>query len=315
MASGTSSAAPKELFRYADRALAIDGELLGQSASLAGALEHFASTCTEPEFQVSVAGLDGNLSRFSHEAEPIDGWVRWVGLAFANADKGASLLWDRVGTWIIALLVPVVAPVVIRWPPRVELPDWWPRRATEPEMPSPIEPEAQLWTTPQRPNDPHPGKYYGYGVPTYYNPFHAGIDYAAQHEYDNGDPVPGDPIRPIGPGTIVRVRENINEEGFGYGWYVVVEHELKDGRKIYSVYAHLQDDPGLKVPSPVGPDDLIGEMGKTGTGIVHLHFELRTALPPEGLTIDPEEVFGNPDYDMKVPQIDELGPENETVST
>jgi murein DD-endopeptidase MepM/ murein hydrolase activator NlpD len=112
--------------------------------------------------------------------------------------------------------------------------------------------------------------YYKYGVPYASGP-HAG----QPHPGIDLDGSEGDALHPIGSGKVAKVAHDEK----GYGNYVVVEHELADGRKIYSLYAHLQNEPSLEIGAPVTPDTVIGNMGKTGKGAgdtPHLHLEIRT---------------------------------------
>jgi murein DD-endopeptidase MepM/ murein hydrolase activator NlpD len=69
----------------------------------------------------------------------------------------------------------------------------------------------------------------------------------------------------------------------GYGYFVIVDHGLIDGRQVSTLYAH---QPGLSVDvgMPVAKGQPIGSVGSTGlsTG-PHLHFEVRIA----GRPVDP----------------------------
>lgn len=93
--------------------------------------------------------------------------------------------------------------------------------------------------------------------------FHKGIDM---------NPGNGSPIQAISDGI---VREISRVDNGGLGAYVMIDHVI-DGRRITSVYAHMQEgsvnvDQGQSVQ--VG--DIIGLVGNTGqsTG-PHLHFEI-----------------------------------------
>lgn len=69
----------------------------------------------------------------------------------------------------------------------------------------------------------------------------------------------------------------------GYGYFVIVDHGIIDGRQVSTLYAH---QPGLSVDvgMPVAKGQPIGSVGSTGlsTG-PHLHFEVRIA----GRPVDP----------------------------
>lgn len=122
----------------------------------------------------------------------------------------------------------------------------------------------------------------------------------------------GTPVHPIGPGRVVVVRNDKT----GYGHYVVVEHVLHSGDKVYSLYAHLDDVPSVVVGERVGPDTVLGGMGASGGGsggTVHLHLEVRTSAGYQPFRpykdadgadwgkywLNPEEIVGNPSYAMQ----------------
>ncbi len=88
----------------------------------------------------------------------------------------------------------------------------------------------------------------------------------------------------IGEGTVL---VNKHEAG-GYGHYIMIEHTLTNGEKVYSLYGHLQEDAaprqaeGVAFTSPavgteiVGEDVVIGKEGETGyAGVPHVHFEVK----------------------------------------
>jgi len=125
---------------------------------------------------------------------------------------------------------------------------------------------------------------------------HNGIDIQPQ-PFDRGKTYP---VHPIGPGKVFRVEQEkkkddkgqpvLDEQGqpvlVGYGNYIIIEHELSDGSKVYTRYAHLASLPSLKKGTIVGLDTELGNMGQTGkaTG-PHVHLEVyRSAHPynPQG---------------------------------
>ncbi len=61
----------------------------------------------------------------------------------------------------------------------------------------------------------------------------------------------------------------------GFGFYIVIEHNVY-GTRFYSIYAH-NEDVLVEVGDIVEPGDQIATMGDSGTGSVHLHFEIRRA--------------------------------------
>ncbi|NLB70858.1 MAG: peptidoglycan DD-metalloendopeptidase family protein [Chloroflexi bacterium] len=84
-------------------------------------------------------------------------------------------------------------------------------------------------------------------------------------------------IHPIGPGKVVMIKTSKNKDGSysGYGHHIVIEHQLADGRKIRSTYAHMAEASPMKVGDTVDHDSVLGIMGSTGqsTG-PHLHLDI-----------------------------------------
>ena len=131
--------------------------------------------------------------------------------------------------------------------------------------------------------------------------FHAGIDLLLPE---------GDPVRPVGPGTLLGAwRREVN------GNYVVLTHPLvtEDGFRLHSLYLHLRDRtvgysavqkvlrrsaiarPWLE--RSVAGDEVIGRVGDTGYGeggVVHLHLQLewRREEDPAVVLFDPRPVLG-----------------------
>jgi murein DD-endopeptidase MepM/ murein hydrolase activator NlpD len=85
----------------------------------------------------------------------------------------------------------------------------------------------------------------------------------------------GERVFAVADGTIVYA-ENA---GPGWGNVVIIEHELADGRKIQSLYGHLQKI--LKTSGEVKFREQIGEVGNAdGKYLCHLHFEIREEICP-----------------------------------
>jgi murein DD-endopeptidase MepM/ murein hydrolase activator NlpD len=86
----------------------------------------------------------------------------------------------------------------------------------------------------------------------------------------------------------------------GFGNTIAIEHTLTTGKKIYSLYGHLQKfAEGLAEGSHVGPGCVIGTIGGTGYGCPdcygrHLHFEIKDP---------PSEISGD---DPRCPDLQEL---------
>ncbi len=97
----------------------------------------------------------------------------------------------------------------------------------------------------------------------------------------------GAPVFAVGDGKVIYNRFDAN----GYGRYIVLEHTLSSGQKIYSLYAHLQEG-GISSSTGGGsPTNFgIGQVVKQGTtlglegmtglanNIPHLHFEIKKTL-------------------------------------
>ena len=86
----------------------------------------------------------------------------------------------------------------------------------------------------------------------------------------------GEPVYAAGNGRIV-LAENA---GASWGNVVIIEHNLPDGKKIQTLYGHLQTI--LKTSGEVKKREQIGTIGNAdGKYFCHLHFELREENCPE----------------------------------
>jgi murein DD-endopeptidase MepM/ murein hydrolase activator NlpD len=86
----------------------------------------------------------------------------------------------------------------------------------------------------------------------------------------------GEPVFAAGNGKIV-FAENA---GAGWGNVVIIEHNLPNGKKIQTLYGHLQTI--LKTSGAVKKREQIGTVGNAdGRYFCHLHFELREENCPE----------------------------------
>ena len=96
---------------------------------------------------------------------------------------------------------------------------------------------------------------------------HLGEDWNAN---SGGNTDCGEPVFAAANGTIVYA-ENA---GIGWGNVVIIEHNLPDGKKVQTLYGHLQKI--LKTSGEVKRREQIGEVGNAdGKYLCHLHFELR----------------------------------------
>lgn len=87
----------------------------------------------------------------------------------------------------------------------------------------------------------------------------------------------GRPVYSTAPGRVVYV-DNDREGNFGS--FAVIEHSVYS-EKFYSVYAHLDETFTDMLGTQIDAGTQIGTMGKTPESadfVVHLHFEIRTAL-------------------------------------
>jgi hypothetical protein len=97
---------------------------------------------------------------------------------------------------------------------------------------------------------------------------HPGVDF---HDHEGAN------VYAIGEGVVVVNRNDPT----GYGHYLMIEHTLLTGEKIYSLYAHLAHDGASYTTPPVGTeirgqDVVIGIEGETGyAGVPHVHFEIK----------------------------------------
>jgi murein DD-endopeptidase MepM/ murein hydrolase activator NlpD len=80
----------------------------------------------------------------------------------------------------------------------------------------------------------------------------------------------GEPVYAAANGTITYAED----AGAGWGNVVIIEHSLPDGKKVQTLYGHLEKI--LKTSGEVKKREQIGTIGNAnGTYLCHLHFELR----------------------------------------
>ena len=111
-----------------------------------------------------------------------------------------------------------------------------------------------------------------YGVRTWLQSFHTGIDYAVSRL---------SPVLASQAGRVIKVGYAIPGNPWSsYGMMVIVQHSWREA----SVYAHLDDSRALpvEVGDPVYKGQTIGFIGMTGfTSGPHLHFEIRLDNVPK----------------------------------
>lgn len=102
------------------------------------------------------------------------------------------------------------------------------------------------------------------------NKMHNGIDLGG-----------GGPIYAANSGTVT-----VSRYDGGYGYYIVIDHGTIGGKKIETLYAHLQQNVKVSAGQKVSKGDTIATMGTTGSSTgVHLHFEVRE----NGKHVDPQK--------------------------
>ena len=85
----------------------------------------------------------------------------------------------------------------------------------------------------------------------------------------------GDPVYAIANGVIVYAQD----AGTGWGNVIIVEHTLPDGKKVESLYGHLQEI--LKMSGEVEKREQIARVGNAnGKYLCHLHLEIRDQSCP-----------------------------------
>ncbi len=96
---------------------------------------------------------------------------------------------------------------------------------------------------------------------------HLGEDWNAN---SGGNTDCGEPVYAAANGTITYAED----AGFGWGNVVIIEHNLPDGKKVQTLYGHLEKI--LKSSGEVKKREKIGTVGNAdGRYLCHLHFELR----------------------------------------
>lgn len=112
----------------------------------------------------------------------------------------------------------------------------------------------------------------GWGVKTWIQSFHTGIDYAVKRL---------SPVLSSQAGRVIKADYAIPGNPWSsYGMMVIVQHSWSEA----SVYAHLDDSRSLpvKVGDPVLKGQTVGFVGMTGfTSGPHLHFEIRLDNVPK----------------------------------
>jgi len=116
---------------------------------------------------------------------------------------------------------------------------------------------------------------------------HSGnFEYAWDFTEDKTGTKEGHPIVAVADGIVRVAKKDEDSRGYGWGWYVVIEHQEPDGTPKYSLYGHLKAiDPGVQVNQPIGRGEPVGKLGRTGSAglpeygnVAHLHFQFMDAI-------------------------------------
>ena len=104
---------------------------------------------------------------------------------------------------------------------------------------------------------------------------HKGIDIGATY---------GSPVKAAANGKVISTGQ-----GGGYGNYILMDNGIINGKRVSSLYGHLQSI-GVQAQQVVGQNSVIGTVGSTGisTG-PHLHFEIRE----NGAAVNPTKYIGS----------------------
>ncbi len=106
--------------------------------------------------------------------------------------------------------------------------------------------------------------------------YHSGEDWNGNKK-GKGSTDYGDPVYPTAVGKVVKIFDPPLTQKHSWGKTVIVVHILPDGRKFFSLYAHLSkiDVKNGQIVYPNKPLGNIGDANGYYAGAAHLHFEMR----------------------------------------
>lgn len=111
-----------------------------------------------------------------------------------------------------------------------------------------------------------------YNATNFGQDFHLGEDW---NKNSGGNTDCGESVYAIGNGIIVYAQD----AGEGWGNVLIIEHTLPDGKKVESLYGHLQEF--VKTSGEVRKRELIAKVGNAnGKYLCHLHLEIRDETCP-----------------------------------
>lgn len=100
--------------------------------------------------------------------------------------------------------------------------------------------------------------------------FHQGTDFA---------PGAGLPIHATAVGTVIVAGWHNN-----FGNHVIIHHGAKEGNHLYTLYAHMNNDPLVNPGNVVSQGKVIGYVGNTGRSYgAHLHYETHVTNSSNGV--------------------------------
>lgn len=97
------------------------------------------------------------------------------------------------------------------------------------------------------------------------------------------------PIYAAADGTVYSIKDN-DKTGKSWGNFVKIYHGKINGKKVYTLYAHLQDGIKVKKGKKIKQGTLLGTMGSTGrSSAPHLHYEYYQGGASTKFRVDPEK--------------------------
>ena len=97
------------------------------------------------------------------------------------------------------------------------------------------------------------------------------------------------PIYAANDGKVYSIKDK-DKTGRSWGNFVKIYHGKMNGKKVYTLYAHLKDGLKVKKGQKVKMGDQVGVMGSTGkSSAPHLHYEYYKGGASTKFRVDPEK--------------------------